>query len=288
MNPEPTNPTPDREDGYAKIWQEIGKLQAKADGPAERSPYATASLITATVSLLISLVSSGFTIIHEQEKDTSQLRAELVGYVQSLTQLSARQANEDEVYTVATQASEIALKLPDIPATMYRRIAESIINYTSYLDKADPLLDKAIQRAVASNDFYEQILVHRVRANSMAKNRNLEGARREFRSAIDISEKYNGRNWVLKNYAPIYTAIYSGIWEFNFGNCVDANKSLVQAKRYAGLAYSSDQMKYDQSRPHIEKALMDFEKQLGTCRTSAAIAQQPAEPPPAKAPGETG
>jgi hypothetical protein len=288
MNPEPTNSTPDREEGYAKIWQEIGKLQAKTDAPAERSRYATTSLIIATTSLLISLISSGFTIIHEREKDTSQLRAELVGYVRSLTQLSTRQAHEDEVYTVATQASEIALKLPEVSATVYRRIAESIVNQTQYLDTADPLLDKALQQAVASNDFYEQIVVHRVRANIMGKNRNLDGAKYEYRSALSISEGYNGANWVLKNYAPIYTAIYSGTWELSFGKCDDAKKSLMQAKRYAGLAYSSDQMKYDQLRDQVKKALMGLEKQVGTCRTSAAIAQQPAEPPPAKAPGETG
>jgi hypothetical protein len=227
-------------EGLTGAWQEIGKIQQRVDSiekKEQRPWYSTASFIIAASSLLISLVSSAFTIAQQRQEDVSRRRNELIGYVQQLTQLSNdKNLHETEIAAIASQASDIALKLPGVSATVYRVIAESLVTDTVYYDKADRIADRAIVQAEASNDTYEAIVAHRIKARIRAESQDPEGMRREYQAAWRLSTGYNGPNLIVKNSGSAWTAVYWGNWEAHFRNCSGAAEQLRQAQYYGKLA----------------------------------------------------
>jgi hypothetical protein len=227
-------------EGLTGAWQEIGKIQQRVDSiekKEERPWYSTASFIIAASSLLISLVSTGFTIAQQRQEDVSQRRNELIGYAQQLTQLSKdKDLHETEISTIASQASDIALKLPGISATVYRVIAESLVTDTVYYDKAEKMADRAIVQAKASDDTMEEIAAHRVKANIRARSQDPDGMRREYQAAWRLSTEYSGPNLIVKNSGSAWTALYWGGWEAHFRNCSGAGEQLRQAQYYGKLA----------------------------------------------------
>jgi hypothetical protein len=227
-------------EGLTGAWEEIGKIQQRVDSieKKEHRPwYSTASFFIAASSLLIALVSTAFTIAQQRQEDVSQRRTELLGYVQQLTRLSEDEdLHETEIATIASQASDIALKLPGVSAIIYRIIAQSLVTDTLYYDKADKIADRAIVQAEASEDTYEAIVAHRVKADIRGNIQDPEGMRREYQAAWRLSTGYNGPNLGVKNNGSAWTAVYWGNWEAHFRNCSGAAEQLRQAQYYGKLA----------------------------------------------------
>jgi hypothetical protein len=241
----------------SNVWQEIGRIQQRVESVEEKEErpwYSTASFIIAASSLLISLISSAFTIVQQREEDISQRRTELIGYVQELARLSAdKNPHESEITAIASQASEIALRLSGLSATVYRVIAESLVTDTTYYDRADRIADRAIAQAEASGDTYEAIAGHRIKANIRGNNQDPEGMRREYQAALRLSAEYSGPNLIVKNAGSAYTALHWGNWEVRFKNCTGAAERLQQAQYYGNLAgWSTD----DQDIANLKKKVV--------------------------------
>jgi hypothetical protein len=249
MTPESAKSSPNGPQELSNVWQEIGQIQQRVESvekKEERPWYSTASFTVAALSLLISLISSVFTIAQQRQEDASQRRTELIGYVQELARLSADTSpHESEITAISSQAYELALKLSGLSATVYRVIAESLVTDTTYYDKADRIADRAIAEAEASKDTYEAIAGHRVKANVRGNNQDAEGMRREYQAALRLSTEYSGPNLIVKNAGSAYTALNWGIWEVHFKNCTGAAERLRQAQNYGNLAgWSADSQNF--------------------------------------------
>jgi hypothetical protein len=262
MNPESTKQASAPSEELLLLRGEIKRLEDRL-GDVERrdskdnKSWASISNIVSVLSLIVAGLTIAFTVQHTNTEDASKRRGELIEYTRQLITMSQdSKLHEEEISTLGNQAADLLPTIPDVSATAYRQVAQSLATDTVYLDEAINLADRAIDRARATNNAYEEFAAHKIKALAMYNNRDTQGMRREYGIAIQLAQQYKGSNKLVKYNAPAYAQIQWGQHEIGLHECAAAREHLQQAKSYLGLAPT----------PTLPDQIKGLENSLKNCR----------------------
>jgi hypothetical protein len=196
----------------------------------------TLPLITSGLSLLIAAASAFFAYDASQDAYVSDRRSELITVVSQLNENVLNGELEEGSEFLIAQAVWLAKTVPDVPAAVYRQIAEAIVTETpTYEENALPLLDEAMKRAALEGDEYEQVAALRVRAGIYEAQGDLKRMRKDYRDAIELSAAYDGPNLQRQHTVPAFTHAYWGYAEIRAGDCAAAADHLTAARKHAAI-----------------------------------------------------
>jgi hypothetical protein len=242
MNPESTKQPSATSEELLLLQREIKRLEDRL-GDVERrdsndnKSWASISNIVSVLSIIIASLTTAYTIQHTNTEDASKRRGELIEYTRQLITMSQdSKHHEEEISTLGNQAADLLPTIPNVSATVYRQVAQSLATDTVYMDEAINLANRAIDRARATNNVYEELAAHKIKALVMYSNRDTQGMRREYGTAIQLAQQYQGSNKLVKYNAPAYAVIQWGHHEIGLHECAAARERLQQAKSYLGLA----------------------------------------------------
>lgn len=198
-------------------------------------------LAVSVLSLVVAVVSAAFAYQSSRDSYVSDRRSELISAVSQLSEASGDgELDEDTVFLIA-HASLLVDTVPDVPAAVYRQIAQAIVEETpTYQEDALPLLDEAIARAGALGDEYEQVAALRTRARIYDAQGDLPAMRADYRSAIALSAEYDGPNLQRKHTVPAFTHVFWGMAEAGAGDCAQADAQLGLAREHAAVLTGSN------------------------------------------------
>lgn len=188
------------------------------------------------LSLIIAAASAFFAYEASQDAYVSDRRSELISVVTQLNENALDGELEEGSEFLIAQAVWLTGTVPDVPAAVYRQIAQAIVAETpTYQENALPLLDEAMKRAVAEHDEYEQVAALRVRAGIYEAQRDLGRMRRDYERAIELSAAYGGPNLQRRHTVPAFTHAFWGYAEIRAGECDEAANQLAAARQHADI-----------------------------------------------------
>lgn len=193
-------------------------------------------LALSVLSLLVAAASALFAYDASRDTYVSDRRSELIDIVSTLNEKALDGELEEGSEFLIAQAVWLTETVPDVPAAVYRQIANAIVTDTpAYVENALPLLDIALERAAADDDEYEQVAALRVRASIFEAQGDLERMRRDYEEAITLSADYTGPNLQRRHTVPAFTHAYWGYAEIRAGECGAAEEQLVAAREHAAV-----------------------------------------------------
>ncbi|WP_146134378.1 hypothetical protein [Glaciihabitans tibetensis] len=188
------------------------------------------------MSILIAAASAFFAYEASKDAYVSDRRSELIDVVAQLNVSVQNGELEEESAFLIAQAIWLTETVPDVPAVVYRQIAEAIVIETP-VDKENalPLLEEAMKRAGADNNEYEQVSVLQVRAGIYEDQGELERMRDDYETAVQLSAAYDGPNLLRQHAVPAFTHVYWGRAEVRAGECAAAVEQLSAAREHASF-----------------------------------------------------
>lgn len=193
-------------------------------------------MVASGLSLLVAALSAFFAFEASKDAYVSDRRTELIALVTQLNEKGQDGQLEEGAEFLIAQAVWLAGTVPDVPAAVYRQIAEAIVDETpTYQENALPLLEEALVRAAANDDEYEQVAALRVRARVFEAQGDLDGMRKDFRAAIELSAGYDGPNMMRRHTVPAFTHAFWGYAEVRAGECEAAADHLSAARDHAAV-----------------------------------------------------
>jgi hypothetical protein len=219
------------------------------------------SNVVAAFSLLVAALSLIFSLNQSTSAEVSRQRDQIIEYTEKVATLTADNSEQNHTFEIAALSSQaVALlpNVPDVPATVYARLARAMIDGADNFDTAEMLLNESIIRAAAANDIQQQIYAHQIMAEIRYRDRDLDGLRKEYMAAVSLSETYHGKHQNTMKYGyGGYTLAQWAEHEANLGHCEEARAHLKRAREWAKLAFY----------PGMEKDLSDRQKTIDACRT---------------------
>lgn len=193
-------------------------------------------LVLSGISVLVAIASAVFAYNAAQDSYISDRRSELIAVVAQLDEKTRDGDLEEEAGFLIAQAVWLTGTVPDVPAAVYRQIANAILEETpAYQEDALPLLEEALRRSAAVGDEYEQVAALKVRARIFEAQGDLEKMREDYGNAIGLSASYIGPNLQRRHTVPAFTHASWGYAEVRAGECDAAAVQLSEAREHAAV-----------------------------------------------------